>query len=280
MDDENAVGKALSAAVSRLLRPLVRLLLRHSVPFSAFEELAKQAYVDVAMTEFGIPGKRATVSRVSVLSGLTRKDVQRLVAAPVHSDSGGRERHNRAAKVLSGWARDADFVDEWGAPRLLDPTEGPSSFAVLVKRYSGDMPARAVLDELLRVGAVQRHDDRRLELVNRAYVPMGSEVDKLLFLGTDVSDLIHTIDHNIQHGATEPRFQRKVMYRSFPAAAMPEFRRLGADKGQALLVELDRWLAAHDIDNPPDHPELPRFRVGVGVYHFEEPVGAPDPKEE
>jgi hypothetical protein len=70
----------------------------------------------------------------------------------------GFERYNRATRVLTGWARDADFLDRRGQPRPLE-VDGAASFAVLVKRYSGDMPARAVLDELVRVGAVERLDD-------------------------------------------------------------------------------------------------------------------------
>src|SRR6185295_11470661 len=125
---------------------LFRLLLRQSVSFGAFEEMAKRAYVDVALKDFAIPGKKQTTSRVAVLSGLTRKEVQRLLS---EGDDDGEEvadRYNRAARVLTGWARDADFLDRKGKPRILD-LEGDEGFAGLVKRYSGDMPPRAVLDE-------------------------------------------------------------------------------------------------------------------------------------
>lgn len=281
MTEADRLRHVLGNAVSRLLQPLIRVLLRHDIPFSAFEELAKHAYVDVAMKEFGIPGKRPTVSRVSILSGLTRKDVQRLLATPKDAESAsGGEGYNRAARVLTGWARDADFIDAQGTPRVLDMNEGDASFAALVKRYSGDMPARAVLDELLRVGAVRRRDDRLLELVTHAYVPQRSALDKIEILGNDVADLIDTIDHNVQHGADAPRFQRKVMYHSFPAAALPALRRLSAERAQALLEEVDRWLDAHDVGNPPDAPDAPRARVGLGIYYFEEPVDAPIDKED
>ena len=49
MDDANRLHLAVNAALMRLLRPLVRLLLRYHVPFSAFEELAKHAYVQAAI---------------------------------------------------------------------------------------------------------------------------------------------------------------------------------------------------------------------------------------
>lgn len=273
MDAENRIHLALNAAVLKLLRPLCRLLLRHHVPFAAFEELAKHVYVQTAMQDFGIPGKKATLSRASILTGLTRKDVQRLVAEPEPARAAGDEGYNRAARVLTGWARDAEFLDAAGAPGVLDPLDGPNSFAVLVRRYSGDMPARAVLDELLRVGAVRERDDQRLELVTNAYVPRSGETEKLGILGSDVADLITTIDHNLQHGHTDPRFQRKVMYRDYPASQLPAFRKLSAAQAQALLEKFDRWLAEHDRPDEPRpgaEPAQP-MRVGVGIYYFEEP---------
>ncbi|MEP6876672.1 MAG: DUF6502 family protein [Burkholderiales bacterium] len=66
MDIGTQPNKALNFALMKLLRPLMRLLLRHSLPFSAFEELAKRAYLDVAMNDFAIPGKKPSISRASI----------------------------------------------------------------------------------------------------------------------------------------------------------------------------------------------------------------------
>jgi hypothetical protein len=279
MDATNRLHLAVNAALMMLLRPLVRLLLRYHVPFSAFEELAKHAYVQAAMEDFALPGRKPTISRASILTGLTRKDVQRLVAEPEPVRAASQEGYNRAARVVTGWARDADFHGADGQPVPLDLQEGPDSFAVLVRRYSGDMPARAVLDELVSVGAVALRDDGRVQLVHHAYVPQGGESEKLGILGSDVADLVTTIDHNLQHGATDPRFQRKVMYRSMPAAVRPAFRELSARQAQQLLERLDAWLSEHDQDNPTDQPDAPRVRLGLGIYYFEAPAAPDTPKE-
>jgi Family of unknown function (DUF6502) len=271
MDAKSNLNRVVSQAIARLLRPLFRVLVRQNISFSAFEAMAKRVYVDVAISDFGIPGKKPSISRASILSGLTRKEVQRLLSEPAKAGAvDGGERYNRAARVLTAWTRDPEFLDARGEPKPLDAQEGPASFAALVRRHSGDMPARAVLDELLRVGAVRRRDDGRLELLVHAYVPQRSAVDKIEILGTDVADLIGTIDHNIEHGDRDPRFQRKVMYRSMPLAALPEFRKLSGTQAQALLERLDKWLAARDQPNPPEQPDLPRARVGMGIFYFEQ----------
>jgi hypothetical protein len=266
------VQTVLQAAIARLLRPLFRLMLRHSMSYRAFADLAKRVYIDVVMQDFAIEGKKPSISRASILSGLTRKEVQQLLIDPPARDEASGERYNRAARVLTGWVRDADFHDEHGRPRVLR-LAGAQGFSALVRRYSGDMPARAVLDELMRVGAV-RHGGDGIELLNPAYVPVASAVDKLAILGSDVADLIDTIDHNIQHGAADPRFQRKVMYESIPRAALPAFRRLGAAQAQRLLERLDRWLDRRDRTDEAvvNNADTPRVRVGMGIYYFEEPV--------
>src|SRR5690349_21969094 len=80
------VGRALAAAVERVLRPLFRILLRNHMSFKAFLDIAKHTYVEIAASEFGIPGKKQSVSRVALLSGLTRKEVQRLIETPAAND--------------------------------------------------------------------------------------------------------------------------------------------------------------------------------------------------
>ena len=276
MDIATHTHQVLTAALRQLLRPLFRVLLRQSMSFVAFEELAKRVYVEVAMNEFAIEGKKPSISRASILSGLTRKEVQRLLAeAPGYEGDSG-ERYNRAARVLTGWTRDTEFLGEDGEPRAL-PFDGETGFAALVRRYSGDMPARAVLDELVRVGAVRRREDGQHELVTRAYVPQRSAADKLAILGVDVADLVATIGHNMEHGEADPRFQRKVMYHSIPVTALPAFRKLAAAQGQALLERLDRWLLAHDSDIPADGSGPERRRVGVGIHYFEGPASGSTP---
>ncbi len=263
-------GQALETAVARLLRPLVRLLLRHGMPYAAFADLAKQAYVESAMEDFRIEGRKPSISRASILTGLTRKEVQRRVAAPTGGRETPAERHNRAVRVLTAWVRDPDFLGPDAAPRALssEPDAGDGGFAALARRHSGDVPARAVLDELLRIGAVRQRDDGLIEPVARGYVPQRSAEDKLRMLGTDVADLVATIEHNIEHGATDPYFQRKVMYDGIPAEVLPTFRRWSATFSQALLEKLDRWLATRDDGGAGG----PKARVGVGIYYFEEPA--------
>ncbi len=267
----NKYLQALLAAVIRLLRPLVRILLREGISYKTFVDLVKWVYVDVAMEEFGIEGRKQSISRVSVITGLSRKEVLRVRRLERPDDSASTERYNRAARVIAGWRRDKDFLDAKGRPASLPMSGRGATFTGLVRRFSGDVPVRALLDELIRIGAVKRLRNDRIRLLARVYVPEGSDVDKLQILGTDVSYLIATIDHNLQHGDSIPFFQRKVFYDNVPDEALPKFRRLSTKKAQRLLEQLDRWLAEHDRDINSSVEGSGRNRTGLGIYYIEEP---------
>lgn len=265
---------ALERAVVALLRPLVRLVLKRGMAFGQFAELLKHAYVEAAEEDFAVPGRKLTISRVAVLTGLTRKEASRLMQAePSVSESQARRRVNRAARVVSAWAVDAAFRDSGGGPVDLpfDASEGPT-FARLVAQHGADVPPRAVLDELLRVGAVVRQEDGRIHLVERAYIPAGDEVAKLDILGTDVADLIASIEHNLDPDVTARFFQRKVAYDNLPADYLPALRELLSQKGQGLLEALNEDMGRHDRDLGGEAGQGPRRRAMVGIYYFEDEI--------
>ncbi|MBW1865387.1 MAG: hypothetical protein JRI64_07135 [Deltaproteobacteria bacterium] len=272
--------KSLSAAILRLLRPLVRILLRNGVSYGTFNDLARWMYVDVAMKEFSIDGRKQSTSRVSVLTGLSRKEVKRMQEISRPEDTEHDERYNRAARVIAAWRREREFLDADDKPSAL-PISGPgSTFSEIVRRFSGDVPVRAILDELLRVGAVKRLDNGKISLRKKAYIPEGSEADKLHILGTDVGHLISTIDYNLQPSAMKARFQRKVAYDNLPDEALPAFRKLSTKQAQKLLEKMDEWLAGNDRDVSPSIKGTGRNIAGLGIYYFEEPYPVKEDKNE
>ncbi len=287
---------SLPAALERLLQPLVQLMIRNGIAHGGFAEIAKRVYVRVAAEEERIAGRKQTVSRMSILTGLTRKEVARLLKLPAEPSEGTAARYNRAARVITGWIRDARFTDAEGRPLPLPLDGARRSFAALVKAFSGDVPPRAILDELERVGAVARTEDGRVSLKVRGYLPQAGEAEKLQILGADVAGLISTIRHNLDvqrdagrkatesssPGTTEvaagPFFQRKVFYDNLRADALPALRDLSSEQGQQLLELLDAWMADHDLDEHPDSEVEGGRRAGIGIYYFEEGPQSREPE--
>jgi len=274
-----ALEKVISSAILRLLRPLVRVLLRNGIPFRTFAELAKRIYVSVAFEEFAIEGRKASVSRVSVITGLSRKEISRVKDDRGTEGEISAQKYNRAARVISGWVRDPEFTDARCEPMELLVESGPASFTELVRKHSGDVPAKAVLDELIRVGNVVLTEDGRVRLLGRAYVPRTGEMDKVEILGTDVADLVATIDHNMTDKKENPRFQRKVSYDNLPEEAMDELRQLSAEHSQELLELLNHQMVKLDRDVNPAASGTGRMRAGVGIYYFEENIGKEKPEK-
>lgn len=268
-----AKGGVLERAVITLLRPLARLLLSRGVAYGRFAELAKRAFVDAAIDDFAVPGRKLSVSRVAVLTGLTRKEASRLMRDEGEVPTANHRRQiNRAARIVSGWVSDPNFRTTEGLPATLpfEAAEGPS-FTSLVVAHGGDVGPRAVLDELARVGAVEETGDE-VRLVERAYIPARDEGTKLEILGSDVADLIDSIRHNLELERDAPFFQRKVAYDHLPASYLPVLRRLLAERGQALLEELNEDMQRHDGDMAGlPVPAEERHRAMIGVYYYEEP---------
>ena len=261
--------RALHSAVMRLLRPLVRILLRHGVPFNTFAEIARWVYVEVTDKDFAIEGRKQTDSRVSVITGLTRKDVARIKKLEKPEDEASALSYNRAARVVSAWAREYPMEGTASGVAPL-PLEGRRSLSELIHRHSGDMPVRAVVDELLRVGAIRLRDEGTAELLHRHYLPPQGERRKLVYLGDDVADLIATIGHNLQAKASDTMFQRKVFYDNIPGEHLDSVRAVARRRGEAAIDALVHDLAAHDRDANPKVEGTGRFRAMVGIYYHEE----------
>lgn len=258
----------LSAAIIRLLRPLVRIALRNGVSYHAFTDLLRWVYTDIAGKHFGIPGRKVSKSRIAVLTGLTRREVDRLVRIK-EPRTGIPERYNRAARTLSGWAEDRDFFADDGTPAIL-PFEGERSFSEVVRRYSGNQPARAVLDELVRVGAVERlGDGYTIKLVKTYYEPVrgDQEAEQIAIMGLSAGDLLSTIDHNIR-AEPEQRLYQQEVYERLSEEQVASLLPLLRERLLGFSERLDRELFELRQQVPADRCTR---RVGIGIYVFEHP---------
>ena len=263
-----SLHKVLSAAVLRLLRPLVRVLLRHGMAYGTFSELARKAYVEEGFLQVAETGKRPTVSGVAALTGLTRKETKRLRELEVVDDEASSHRYSRAIRVISGWTSDPRFQTGAGAPAVL-PMEGDQgSFSALVKEYSGDIPPAAMLSVLESSGTVSA-GDYGVTLQARAYMPSATPAENIDILGTDVAELLATIGHNLAVEPTERLFQRKVSNVRVTREAVPAFRRFSDRKSQQLLEEYHDWLTGHEIDPADDDAPEPAY-LAVGIYYTEQ----------
>jgi hypothetical protein len=264
----DSVKTGLLAAYARLLRPLIRILLRHGVTYAELSEVVKTVYVSIAAHEFRVPGKKMSKARIAIVTGLTRKEVQRISESDKES-SRPKTNLSRIGRVLSGWHTDPDYTGPYGMPlelRYDSEVPGDATFLRLVQRYSGDMTPRAMLDELLRIGAVVETDQNWFKVLRREYVPHTLAPDFLERVGYGVHNFVHTIETNIHKaGPGQGRFERTVN----PDAGLrkqdlPLFDQYVRQTGQKFLEDIDNWLTK--LDRPGKKDEV--VQTGVGIYHF------------
>jgi AraC-like DNA-binding protein len=259
----NTSNKMLTAAIGQILRPLARILLRNGIACGSFEEMVRKAYVDEAFAQARRNNTKPTISSVSAETGLSRKEVKRLHETELGDSKNTEQRYNRAIRVISGWLNDPQFAYAEGNPRALSLDSSGSSFAKLVKQYSGDIPTRAMLN-LLEASNCVEVKDGLVHLVRNAYIPGNDPEEILRILGSDTSELINTIDHNLTADDKLKWFQRKVSNPRVRTDKLTEFKKYSSKRSQTLLEDLDTWLNQNAADDDTDS-----HCVSMSIYYNE-----------
>jgi len=263
----------LARIVRRMLQPLVKILLQSGFSYGAFAEAAKHAYIDVAQADLSLPGRKQTTSRVSTVTGLTRKEVHRLTNQAAEADTAAGRYMNRAARVISGWLTDPRFLDAEGSPLSLPLDDSEHGFLQLVKAYSGDIPYRTITDELMRIDAIEITPSGALRLTKKAYIPNAGSQEKLQMMADDVVELMNTITHNLQAKSdAEMFFQRKVYYDNIPQENIESLKTFINRSAQECLEKINSELARYDRDNHPELKGTGRVKLGLGIHYIEEEI--------
>jgi len=266
-------------AVRRLLHPLVRLLLTHGVQYPLLSDLLKSVYVGVADAEFKMDGRRQTQSRISLLTGVHRKDVRRLM----EDDRGGNEMPEDVSlgvQIAALWLSHPDFQGQPGTPlplAKLISAGGNQSFEALVSRVSKDIRSRSVLDEWLRLGVVRGDADDKVHLLADAFVPEKGFKEKVFFLGQNIHDHLDTAVHNVT-GEGAPRLERSVFYEGLSGESVAELAELVRKRSMDALLEVNA--KAKSLQERDTAQGKGTQRMNFGVYFYQGPQGEPENPDE
>lgn len=268
-------GSRLQAPLARLLRPLVRLLVRSRVTFPAVCDLLRELYVNVAEYDFALPGKEQTDSRVSLLTGIHRKEVRRLrgAGAPVSAVPAAL---SRTSRILARWLADPLYAGEDGRPLALPRMGETPSFEALVASVTRDVRPRAVLDEWMDRGLVVLDGENRVVLQETAYVPQGGSDQQLYYLGRNLHDHVAAAVANVE-SPHPPFLERSVHYDGLSRELAERLQALSRDIAVHALQQANREAhAACETDEPGEW----RWNFGVYVYTERKPPPQPAAEEE
>jgi hypothetical protein len=258
-------------ALLTALRPLARALLRAGVGYREFEEISKSAFVDIATKDYGLRGRPTNISRVAVMTGLTRKEVRRLRDKSAKGEGAMAVRSTPMAVILHRWYTDESFLDESGQPKILN-FDGPgTTFSSLVKNFGGDIPPGAMRTELKRIKAVEEFADGSLRVLKRNV--SGLDVHEKLIAGLAVSlyPVALTIAHNTNTKSdSESWILRTAATDRIRENDITRLRRISSDRLAEFAESIDDLFVAYETLHEGESIDSAKKAVGIGVYYFEE----------
>jgi hypothetical protein len=255
-----------------VMRPVVRILLRYGIGYREFVEVTKTAFVDVASSDFGLRGRPTNISRVAVMTGLTRKEVRRLRDKIASGDSKITVKTTPLADVLHHWHADAEFTDANGKPLQLPFSSGEKSFSQLVKKFGGDIPAGAMRTEMKRVGAVAEDANGNLTVASRAFEPATSHQKLQTLLAHGAYPMLCNIEHNTREPESDAGTwaNRIAFTQSVRQESAGQLRRITRDRIVEFAESVDDLFMAYESLHDDKSSTKKGDPIAVGIFYFEE----------
>ena len=202
--------------LTQILVNVAQLLLRNGYGFRRFNKLARLAFVEAAVELDTGSALRSSIARIAAVTGLTRVEVSQLRRAGSRSLLNEPTPLNRAIGVASGWSADATFLSNRNKPLRLPFVSAGPSFTKLVKKYSGDIPARAMLVEMVRLGMVRETAEGSIELVRESIRAAKPTLEAMRAISPWVNFFSKTGGNSTNEELTSNARQLKVHFESLP----------------------------------------------------------------
>lgn len=273
-----APSPALVRALRRVMRPLVNLMLARGITYPYLADLLKRLFVEVAEQEFRIDGKPCTDSRVSLISGVHRKDVSRLRGLMQTTEPAEPSVVPRGAQLAALWMADPRYLQPDGQPLPLPRLAsegGERSFEALVASVNTDIRSRVVLDEWLRLGVVHLDESDRVCLHHQAFVPSHGADEKAFYLGHNLHDHAAAAVHNLLD-RPGPFMERSVHYNALSHTSVMALRQQAEQQGMKALLAINQAALAREGRDALGGVEGPPQRITFGIYFYSEPAPADD----
>jgi hypothetical protein len=270
----------LLKAARRLMRPLVRLMMRSGLTFPILADMLRALFVEVAVSDILTDPKARTDSRISLLTGVHRKEIRRLRGLPDDIAATVPDVVTLASQIIARWVGAAPYIDKARQPRPLprnrsDASAGEPSFEALVESITFDIRPRTVLDDLLGHGVVLIDSTDRVQLNTTAFIPRPGGEEQLFYFARNLHDHVAAAVANISASGT-PRFlDRSVHYDRLTqeqAQALEDYARRAAM--QVLLDVNRRALELTETAADLDEPTQRRINLGIYVFDADDPLTA------
>jgi Family of unknown function (DUF6502) len=268
--------EAVLNVFAALMRPLMRIAFEYGISASEIAGVVRRTYIQALEARLAEQKRPASDARLAVVAGLTKSDVTALrEAARTGAPHSLRTavRVDQITNLLTVWHTHSGFSGAYGLALELDlvPTSASSprrNFRELVAVACPGADEEALLDELIASGSVEVIDSITVRCLSRAYLPQESDVKRIEWMGRVLSNVASSFIHNLRRDQREPVYLERAVVCDEPIseAGRDKFLALAGERGQALLTELDSFLAHLTATDGSASGR----RYGLGVYFFDD----------
>lgn len=277
MKTETSKELLIANALKRVLRPLIKLMLANNLTYTLIIDVIKTLFVEVAEQTFSNESKRLTDARISLMTGVHRKDVKRLREMQPAVEDVMPANISLGSQLVAEWSVNPLFLNEEGAPKPLArfaSADMESSFESLVRCVSTDIHPRAVLDEWMRLGVATLDAQNFVHLTHDAFIAQDGFEEKVYYFGHNLHDHAQAAVENVINANRQivhtPFLERCVHYDGLTEASISEIDALIKKLGMKHLREINKFAdacATKDAGNVAADK-----RMTYGIYFYHEPM--------
>ena len=270
-----------------MLRPAVRLMLRHGVTYPVFATALKQVFLGAAQDELRARGMAETNSAITLLSGVHRRDVRNLTSteepAPATQAFAGL-----ASQVVTRWLSQDLYLDENQVPISIARSGPTPSFDALVQAVTQDVRPRSVLDELIRLG-LAAEEDGQVTLLTQGFVPRAGLPELAMLMQDNLFDHVAAACENFDNKAsvkgpsdtdTADFLEQSVFVDEITADSAHRLHKVSATAWKlAFQVVMRDAQRSFDHDAVHASAQQRNHRARFGVYFYSTPVQGKTPAD-
>lgn len=240
-NDPTADLQALLSAIDSVLQPLAQLCVGKGVPIQAVEEQLRQAYVKAATLANGDGKPDRLTSRISTMTGLTRREVSRIqaLAEPARPTT-----RNLITELFTRWVSLPQYqVDANNTVAL--PRVGPApSFEALAREVTTNVHPRSLLDTMCSLELVVWDlQNDMVYLTETALVPRSEWKQMMGFLGDNVGDHLRAAVTNVL-GQGNEHFEQTLFADELSTQSLHLCRQIISDQWRQLMTQVAPQLEA------------------------------------
>jgi hypothetical protein len=258
-------SKIVLNALAKLISPLVRICLRHSLKYQDFIEVLKRTFVEIAEEELKRQAIDANISKISAITGIQRREVSLIY----NSKELKVEPSSVLTRVISQWRNDPRFSLASGKPRVLAIGSKQSEFSDLVQSVSKDLNPYTILFELKRLSYVEK-TEKGLKLIARFHSTVKNPEESLKGLSRDMRDLLEAVEENIFSGEGIRNLHLRTEYDGIPDENIEEIKKWLLSEGTLFHEKVSAYLSQFDQDFNPSVNKSNRNRVVLGSFSWSE----------